>query len=95
VGVPLLYGTDAGVLPHDMGAWQFVIMVERGMTPMAAIKSATSIAASHMGMGQEVGYIAPGRWADIIVVRDNPLQSIDGLKEIALVMKAGIIVRNN
>ena len=53
-GVTLLYGTDAGVLPHGMGGWQFTTLVERGMSPMDAIRSATSVAAEHLGLDSAV-----------------------------------------
>lgn len=75
-GVTLLYGTDAGVLPHDMGGWQFEVMVEHGMAPMQVIQSATRVAAHHMGMSHEVGAISPGLQADIIAVRGNPLEDV-------------------
>ena len=93
VGVTLLYGTDAGVLPHDMGGWQFEIMVEYGMAPMQAIQSATRVAAHHMGMSQEVGAISPGLQADIIAVRGNPLEDVSLLREISFVLKDGEIVK--
>jgi len=93
LGIPILFGTDAGVLPHAMGAWQFEIMVERGMTPLAAIKSATSVPAIHMGLQDDIGAIAVGRLGDLIAVRVNPLDDISNLKNIAVVIKGGIIHR--
>lgn len=90
-GVPLLYGTDAGVLPHDMGAWQFDIMVERGMTPMAAIKSATSIAALHLGLEADVGALVPGRYGDLVLVSGNPLKTINTLRRVRAVVKGGVV----
>lgn len=93
-GVTLLYGTDAAVLPHDMGGWQFAIMVERGMKPMDAIQSATSIAAAHMGLADEVGAIVPGRSADLIAIRGDPLQDSKALRQVDVVMKAGTIVKS-
>ena len=92
-GVTLLYGTDAAVLPHDMGGWQFATMVERGMRPMDAIWSATSVAAEHMGLSADVGAVAPGRVADLIAVRGNPLADTEVLRDVAVVMQAGIIVK--
>lgn len=92
-GATLLYGTDAGVLPHDMGGWQFEIMVARGMTPMQAIKSATSVAAKHMGLGDEIGTVREGFRADIIAVRGNPLTDIKHLREVSLVIKDGAVVK--
>ena len=92
-GVTLLYGTDAAVLPHDMGGWQFATMVERGMRPMDAIRSATSVAAEHMGLSADVGAVAPGRVADLIAVRGNPLADTETLRDVAVVMQAGVIVK--
>ena len=92
-GVTLLYGTDAAVLPHDMGGWQFATMVERGMRPMDAIRSATSVAAEHMGLSADVGAVAPGRVADLIAVRGNPLADTEILRDVTVVMQAGVIVK--
>ena len=94
-GVTLLYGTDAAVLPHDMGAWQFAIMVERGMAPMDAIRSATSVAAAHMGLADEVGAILPGYAADLIAIQGNPLEDITALRQVDLVMKDGLVIKSH
>ena len=93
-GVTLLYGTDAAVLPHDMGGWQFATMIAHGMTPMDAIRSATSVAADHMDLANDVGAIAPGRLADIIAVQGDPLMRPETLRDIPVVLKAGVIVKN-
>ncbi len=92
-GATLLYGTDGGVLPHDMGGWQFEIMVERGMTPMQAIKSATSGAAEHMELGDKVGVLREGLQADIIAVRGDPLLDITRLREVPVVIKDGMLIK--
>ena len=92
-GVTLLYGTDAAVLPHDMGGWQFATMVERGMRPMDAIRSATSVAAEHMGLSADAGAVAPGRVADLIAVRGDPLADAEILRDITVVMQAGVIIK--
>ena len=92
-GVTLLYGTDAAVLPHEMGGWQFATMVERGMRPMDAIRSATSVAAEHMGLSADVGALAPGKVADLIAVRGNPLADTEILRDVTVVVQAGIIVK--
>ena len=94
-GVTLLYGTDAAVLPHHMGGWQFAIMVERGMSPMDALQSATSVAADHMGLSQDVGALAPGRIADLIAVKGNPLDNLDLLRHVPLVMQQGKIIKSD
>ncbi len=92
-GATLLYGTDAGVLPHDMGGWQFEIMVERGMAPIQAIKSATTVAAQHMNLDDEIGAIRVGLRADIIAVRGNPLMDMKLFREIPVVIKGGTVVK--
>ena len=94
-GVTLLFGTDLGVLPHDLGTRQFVQMVELGMTPMHAIKSATSVAADHMGMADDVGAIEVGRFGDLIAIRGNPLDDISTLQKVDYVIKGGTIVHQD
>ena len=92
-GATILYGTDAGVLPHDMGGWQFEIMVERGMTPMQAIKSATSVAAEHMGLDADIGSLRVGLQADIIAVRGHPTVDVTRLRDVSVVLKGGVVIR--
>ena len=94
-GVDLLFGTDLGVLPHDLGAKQFEVMVERGMSPMQAIKAATSAAAEHMEWQADVGAIEAGRYGDLIAVKGNPLRDISRLQNVDLVIKGGEIIRND
>ena len=94
-GVDVLFGTDLGVLPHDLGAKQFEVMVERGMSPMQAIKSATSAAAEHMEWQADIGAIEAGRYGDLIAVKGNPLRDISLLQQVDLVIKNGEIVRND
>ena len=92
-GVPIVYGTDACIYPHGLNARQFPIMVERGMTPMEAIQSATSVAAKFMGWSDRVGSIVPGRYGDVIAVKGDPLQDIGRLQDVAHVVKGGVVVR--
>jgi imidazolonepropionase-like amidohydrolase len=92
-GVPIIYGTDSAVYPHGDNARQFVIMVERGMAPMDAIKAATSLAAHYIGWGDRVGAIEPGRFGDLIAVRGNPLADVRVLQDIAVVIKGGLPFR--
>jgi len=92
-GVPIVYGTDAAVYPHGLNARQFPIMVERGMTPMEAIQSATSVAARYMGWDDRVGRVAPGRYGDVIAVRGDPLRDVRLLQQVAVVVKGGSVVR--
>lgn len=89
-GVPIVFGTDASVYPHGLNARQFPIMVARGMTPMQAIKSATSTAAHFMGWDDRVGRLAPGLYGDLIAVRGDPLKDIARLQQVKVVIKGGI-----
>jgi imidazolonepropionase-like amidohydrolase len=88
-GVAIIYGTDAAVYPHGDNAKMFPIMVERGMTPMEAIKAATSVAARYIGWADDVGAIEPGRYGDIIAVRGDPLANISILQNVDVVIKGG------
>lgn len=91
-GVPILYGTDAGVAPHGGNGRQFRIMVERGMTPMQAIQSATSVAAQHMGWEEDVGSLVSGRYADLVAIANNPLDDITRLERVDVVIKGGAVI---
>ena len=92
-GVSIVYGTDAAVYPHGLNARQFPIMVARGMTPMEAIQSATSIAARFMGWSDRVGEIAPGRFGDVIAVKGDPIKDITRLQDVAVVVKGGLVFK--
>lgn len=92
-GVPIIYGTDAGVSPHGFNARQFEVMVRRGMAPMDAIKSATSLAAAHMEMASDVGAIEIGRHGDLIAVRGDPLSDVTLLQDVDVVIKGGKVVK--
>lgn len=89
-GAPIVYGTDAAVYRHGLNARQFPVMVSRGMTPMQAIQSATSVAAKYLGWSDRVGAIAPGRYGDLIAVRCKPLEDITCLQRVDVVMKGGL-----
>lgn len=92
LGVNIGYATDAGVYPHGLNARQFQGMVKYGMTPMQAIQSATGRAAEEMGRS-DIGAIVPGRYADLVAVKADPLADIGALETIDHVMKGGAIVR--
>jgi imidazolonepropionase-like amidohydrolase len=92
-GVPIIYGTDSAVYPHGDNARQFPIMIEFGMTPMDAIRSATSVAARHIGWEDRVGALAPGRFGDLIAVRGDPLADVTVLQDIAVVVKGGQVFK--
>lgn len=92
-GVPIVYGTDAAVYPHGLNARQFTVMVERGMTPMQAIQSATSVAARYLGWSNRVGALEPGRYGDLVAVRCRPLEDIACLQQVAVVVKGGLVFK--
>lgn len=94
-GVRISYGTDAGGYSWDQPlASEFPIMVRLGMTPMQAIKSATSVAADLLGQAENIGSIRTGRFADIVAVPGDPLRDVNQLKNVTFVMKGGVIYKN-
>ncbi|HMQ17950.1 MAG TPA: amidohydrolase family protein, partial [Sphingopyxis sp.] len=92
LGVNIGYATDAGVYPYGLNGRQFRNMVRFGMTPMQAIQSATGRAAVAMGR-DDIGAIVPGRYADLVAVKADPLTDITVLEKIDHVMKGGALVR--
>jgi imidazolonepropionase-like amidohydrolase len=93
-GVKIAFGTDMGGLPWtDSIANEFGWMVKFGMTPMDAIKSATSTAANLLEMKGDIGVIAPGALADIVAVEGDPLANVDALKNVSFVMKDGAVFK--
>lgn len=93
-GVKMAFATDGGVYPNGDNAKQFAKMVEWGMTPMEAIRAATSSAAEALGRTQDVGAIAVGRFGDMIAVDGDPLADITRLTNVAFVMKGGVVVKS-
>ena len=91
-GVKMLFGTDAGVYPHGQNGRQFAKMVQWGMTPIQAIRAATTSASEALGRG-DVGAIEPGRYGDIIAVRGDPLQNVAVLEHVDAVIKGGQLVK--
>ena len=92
-GVRIAFGTDAGVSMHGRNADEFLLMVEHGMTPMAAIVAATVNAADLLGLAGEVGTIEPGKSADIVAVRGDPLTDVGVLRQMSFVMARGHVHR--
>lgn len=92
VGVRMVFGSDAGVMPHDMAVNQFVTMTRFGMTPLQAIRAATSVAAEALGRDKDVGAIAVGRYADLVAVAGDPLASVEPLLSAKAVVKGGVLV---
>lgn len=92
-GVTIAFGTDAAVFPHGDNARQFPILVERGMRPVDALRSATSVAARAIGWQGEVGRLAPGLRGDLIAVEGNPLAELSLLEKVAVVVQGGLVFR--
>lgn len=93
-GVPIAFGTDAGVFPHGENAREFGYMVEAGMPIMEAIKSATVTNAELLGMGDNLGQLKEGYLADIVAVDENPKDNVDTLKNVVFVMKEGKVYKS-
>jgi imidazolonepropionase-like amidohydrolase len=92
LGVKVTYGTDSGVYPHHLVGKQFAWFVRCGMSPLAAIRSATLVAAQCMGWADRVGSLAPGRFADVVAVDGDPLADVTVLERPSVVIKGGRVV---
>ena len=88
-GVKIAFGTDSGVSAHGDNWQEFALMVKGGMSPLETIQSATLETAKLFRLENEIGKIRTGFSADIIALRDNPLENIESLKDISFVMKQG------
>jgi imidazolonepropionase-like amidohydrolase len=95
-GVSIGLGTDQFPFEENDGTTATVreleYYVEAGMTPLAALRSATVDAAGLLGAEKEIGTVEPGKYADLIAVRSDPARSVSALREIAWVMKGGEVV---
>jgi imidazolonepropionase-like amidohydrolase len=91
VGVPIAAGTDCGAPGHPHGSLpeELKLMVEAGATPMQALRFGTAAAAELLGIDEELGTLEPGKKADLVAVTGNPLQDIDALREVRLVLRGG------
>src|SRR5213596_939489 len=94
MGVKISFGTDAAVFPHGQNAKEFKLMVDLGMTPIDALKSATAIDAELLGLAQKLGTLEKGKLADIIAMPGDPTQDITATERVSFVMKEGKIIRN-
>jgi len=89
-GVKVAFGTDAAVFPHGQNAREFGALVERGMSPLEAIRSATVRASELLGVDDR-GVIAPGKLADLVAVPGDPLADVHVLERVEFVMKGGAL----
>jgi imidazolonepropionase-like amidohydrolase len=94
-GVKIAFGTDVGGFDWGVNpAREFPLMVKYGMTPAQAIRSATASAADLLGMQNDVGSIAPGKYADLVAVKGDPLSDVSVLEKIDFVMKGGEVFKS-
>ncbi|MGX1928688.1 amidohydrolase family protein [Flagellimonas sp. 2504JD4-2] len=93
-GVPIAFGTDAGVSPHGDNGKEFTYMYEAGMPVIDALRSATITNAELLGMKNELGQLKEGFIADIVAVDENPLQNVKTLENVNFVMKEGKIYKS-
>jgi imidazolonepropionase-like amidohydrolase len=94
MGIKISFGTDAAVFPHGQNAKEFKLMVDLGMTPIDALKSATGTTADLFGIAQKVGTLEEGKLADVIAMPGNPTSDITATERVSFVMKEGKIIRN-
>jgi imidazolonepropionase-like amidohydrolase len=94
-GVKVVFGTDAVAGAHGRNAEEFIYRVRDGHdAPMDTLKSATSVAAESLGLGDRVGTIAAGFEADLVATDGNPLEDITAVRRVVFVMKGGKVYRN-
>ena len=94
-GVRMVFGSDAGVMPHGQVGRQFATMVTYGMTPLQAIQAATRNAAQALGREHDVGAIAVGRYGDLVAVTGDPTQNVRLLEAPDAVVKGGILINRD
>lgn len=93
LGVPVAFGTDAAVYPHGLNAHEFAVYVKLGMTPLAAIQSATVNASKLLGWDDRIGTLEKGKFADLVAVQGDPLKDVSELESVKFVMKGGKVVK--
>jgi len=93
-GVKVAFGTDAAVYPHGLNAGEFHVYVKLGMTPLAAIQTATINASDLLGPKFLVGSLEPGKFADVIAVDGDPTKDVTILEHVKFVMKGGTVYKN-
>ena len=94
-GVPMGFGTDAGVFPHGTNAIEFGYLLESGIPVKESLKAATVINAKLLDMADRLGQLKEGFLADIIAVEENPMNNVTTLENVLFVMKDGVVYKDN
>lgn len=94
-GVKMSFGTDSSVSPHGRNAHEFSLLVKAGFTPLEAIQTATTRGADHLRLTSQIGTLAPGKQADMVAVRGDPLADVSVLEHVTFVMKGGEVYRDD
>ena len=94
MGIKISFGTDAAVFPHGQNAKEFKLMVDLGMQPIDALKTATGNAADLFGVAQKTGTLEKAKFADVIAMPGDPTADITATERVSFVMKEGKIIRN-
>jgi imidazolonepropionase-like amidohydrolase len=91
-GVSICAGGDTGVYAHGDNAWEIELLVAAGMTPAAALQSATIVNARMLGLDDRLGVVRDGLMADLVAVDGDPLRDIGAVRRVRFVMQAGRVV---
>jgi imidazolonepropionase-like amidohydrolase len=94
-GVKIAFGTDSAVSPHGRNAEEFALLVDHGLTPAAALRTATSVDAALLGLEGLLGTLEPGKEADVVAVPGDPLADIRATEKVLFVMRGGKVYRND
>src|SRR5437867_496360 len=94
MGIKISFGTDAAVYPHGQNAKEFKLMVDLGMQPIDALRSATATTAELFGIAQKTGTLEKGKFADVVAMPGDPTSDITATERVSFVMKEGKIIRN-
>jgi imidazolonepropionase-like amidohydrolase len=95
MGVKIGFGTDSAVSPHGVNAKEFALMTGLGMSPIAALQSATSVDAELLGLSKKVGTLEEGKLADIVAIPGDPTRDITATERVVFVMKEGQVVKDH
>jgi imidazolonepropionase-like amidohydrolase len=95
MGVKIAFGTDSSVSPHGRNAEEFALLVEHGMTPAAALRTATSAGSTLLGIDKRAGTLEAGKDADVVAVPGDVLADIRGTEKVSFVMRGGKVYRND